>query len=190
MSYANSLSAINTNSSPSQTIFELRNFLSKFAKGTKVILVGHSYGGWLAMHAAFQLTFEYQIDGLITIDPISPNDCGPGDISGNYLQSTLGVNGHTVGCTNYPSKMKFYFKQILSGTKYWVNIYQTDYQVLHSSRIFEADLNVKVHFPKNSYWNYEPHKEIDNDSRTWNLIKYISSLETTTIFQSNFLHAY
>ena len=51
------------------------------AAGTKsVYLIGHSYGGWSVMKLALMLLGDYKVEGLVTIDPISPLFCTPSRI--------------------------------------------------------------------------------------------------------------
>lgn len=48
-----------------------------------VYLHGHSYGGWVAAQTAAALPTSVELRMLVTVDPISPNECAPS----NYLRA-------------------------------------------------------------------------------------------------------
>jgi hypothetical protein len=51
----------------------------------------------------------------------------------------------------------------------WLNFYQEDYPLLHSSRVTPARKNVLIPF-KTPLLKYFAHREIQEDARVWNLI--------------------
>lgn len=67
-----------------------------------VFLLGHSYGGWLAMRAAWSLPPSADLRLLFTVDPISPNEC----TVGSYLRavaSPLTAPWSLAGCQHAPT---------------------------------------------------------------------------------------
>ena len=133
-----------------------------------LIVIGHSYGGWLATNFAAHLTTKYEFDrasnpieNLITIDPISPYHCSQVVYAGTVLQWTS--PGATIGrlisgpgpCekappqitqadgVKYPKEVDNSYNgrvRILvnSASKSWLNMYQ-DRDFLHSSAIDSSD---------------------------------------------------
>ncbi|MBI1859499.1 MAG: alpha/beta fold hydrolase [Deltaproteobacteria bacterium] len=114
------------------------------SRQTQVILLGHSYGGYLAMFLAANL--QRKVEGLFSIDPIGPNCEGAGGLfSGACEEAPTDLNN----------------KAIRERTRVWVNIYQTQ-DWLHSSEIAEAE---------NILMSYRgPHNQIHIDPKTWHAI--------------------
>ena len=133
-----------------------------------LIVVGHSYGGWLASNFAGHLTAKYEFDrasppieNLLTIDPISPYHCSQVAYAGTVLQwsSPGAVLGRLISgpgpCEQAPPQISQgdgvkYPKQIDNSyngrvrvlvnqaSKSWLNMYQTR-DFLHSSAIDSND---------------------------------------------------
>jgi len=126
----------------------MRSQIETFAaskEGMTTFVIGHSYGGWLAMYLGQNLKLSRPIDGLFTIDPISP-ECGP-----------LGYILGAAECHEAPTDLDN--ATIRKQTKQWTNFYQDQDGWLHSSEIAEAD-NVHLQYRGQ-------HTQIDVDPRTW-----------------------
>jgi len=93
----------------------------------RLIIAGHSYGGWLSMQMAHKLIHQRQVGGLFTIDPISAEECN--------VQTRE-------GCQRAPEDLDASERQrIADWTGYWKNFYQERSDLLHSGKIIEADEN-------------------------------------------------
>lgn len=123
---------------------EIETFHDTYAD-LKVVLVGHSYGGWTVMHLTQELDPKVKIEGLFTIDPISPL-CG--SEGGNY-------------CHNAPQE--FNNLNLRARVLSWVNLFQRGDAWIKSSKITEAT---------NHDFDYVffPHTQIANDPRVWEVI--------------------
>jgi len=116
----------------------------------EIYLVGHSYGGWLAMKVAGDI--DEQIKGLFTIDPISRVKC-------SFSRPS--------GCQSSPTDVtKNQREAIQQRTGNWSNFYQTRTWYLHASSIKEAHKNYKID---------TPHREIDTKAEVWNEIYSVVS---------------
>ncbi len=90
----------------------------------RLIMAGHSYGGWLAMKSA--LVLKEKLATLITIDPIS-------------RQCTILSPGN---CTQAPKDVTHEQRLTIKGNAgRWLNFWQDQTSYLHSSVIPEADDN-------------------------------------------------
>jgi hypothetical protein len=117
-------------------------------QGGAIFLIGHSYGGWLAMKTVYELAGDLEFTGLFTIDPISRKTC-------NY-ESPL-------GCISAPEDIiPFQRTKIRRKTQKWLNFYQSETWYLHSSHILQAHANFII--PK-------PHTDIDTEESVWLRIK-------------------
>lgn len=102
---------------------------------SRLILIGHSWGGWTAMTVAERIArksprSEGVIDGLVTIDPISRRNC-------NY--STWN------NCLTAPSDFTDERREFLrESSRHWANFFQRKTIWLHSSRIPEAHVNKEL----------------------------------------------
>ena len=118
--------------------------------GGAIFLIGHSYGGWLAMKTVYELADNLEFTGLFTIDPISRKTC-------NY-ESPL-------GCISAPEDIiPFQRIKIRRNTSKWLNFYQSETWYLHSSHILQAHANFII--PKS-------HTDIDTEESVWLRIKNI-----------------
>lgn len=113
-----------------------------------VIIIGHSYGGWLAMKTVLALKPSVSLRGLVTIDPISRVHC-------KYTQPE--------GCMQAPQDFTRSEKQMIQKrTRYWGNFFQTMTPYLHASAIDEADENIQVN---------TSHSAIDSNVEVWEQIQ-------------------
>lgn len=111
----------------------------------RLILAGHSYGGWLAMKSAAVL--KERLDTLITIDPISRVKC-------TILTPA--------GCVSSPSDIRGdELAAIRANSGRWANFWQKKTLYLHSSPISEADENVEERVG---------HTSIDTVTNVWSRV--------------------
>ncbi|MEY4632147.1 MAG: hypothetical protein RIQ81_2267 [Pseudomonadota bacterium] len=114
------------------------------SNSSKLFIVGHSYGGWMAMKLAVMLSGRLPLNGLITVDPISRIKCTYSDWD---------------GCFSAPQDINPEERmRIKDGTDAWSNFYQTNTPYLHSGKIEQADENEKVD---------SDHFDIDTHERVW-----------------------
>lgn len=120
--------------------------------GTAVYLIGHSYGGYMAMYLAETLAGTPNLQGLFTLDPIGP-DCG-----------ALGVVFGSDACHSAPTDRDN--KAIARRTATWHNFYQVEDSWLSSSEIPEAQ-NHHITF------SWGPHGEMDTEKVVWDQIQKV-----------------
>ena len=110
-----------------------------------LFIIGHSYGGWIAMRTAERIAAQSgKIAGLVTIDPISRRECtytnwdnclsAPRDLSQKSLETIAANSGN------------------------WTNFYQTRTSYLHSSTIAQAHTNTQIDVD---------HFQIENHETIW-----------------------
>ena len=107
-----------------------------------VVVIGHSYGGWLAMQTLLHTRLKVS---LFTIDPISPVNCA-------FLKPQ-----NWLGCTKAPTDIPYDI--VAQRTFEWYNYFQTSTRYLHSSEIPQAR--------KNIYLRGSGHTTIDNNQAIW-----------------------
>lgn len=113
-----------------------------------VFIMGHSYGGWLAMKSAIVLGNKRSFAGVVTIDPISRVNC-------SY--------DRPIGCQESPQDIDSSSRRFINEkSDHWINLYQTKTWYLHASPYKEADKNEKIS---------ASHTAIDTHSRTWEVIR-------------------
>lgn len=113
-----------------------------------LIMIGHSYGAWMAMHLAVKPVFK-RLSLLVTLDPIGP-ECGP-----------MGVVFGDSACHNAPPVDS---KAIRQKSDRWINFYQDEDSWLSSSEIPHAE-----NFAVDATWG--PHSEINRNPRVWSVIQ-------------------
>jgi pimeloyl-ACP methyl ester carboxylesterase len=123
----------------------LNRIYEQFPLYTDVFVVGHSYGGWLAMKLAESYEGDPSlIKTLHTIDPISKKLCYFDNVS---------------ECLSAPRDILTDARQHISlYSGVWVNPWQDATFFLHSSAISEADFNPKYNLD---------HWDIDNNDDVW-----------------------
>lgn len=119
--------------------------LSDTLEKERTLLVGHSYGGWLAMQTTLALKDDVE---LVTIDAISPVEC------------QLSLPKSWFGCQRAPRDISS--KKVGASTKRWQNFFQTSTLYLHSSEIPEAQ---NEHIPNVG------HTQIDDQPQVWEKIE-------------------
>ncbi len=149
----------------SATHNELYRFLKNTSQTTTsqtISFVGHSYGGWLAMKAATNLSNQLTINGLATLDPISVESC-------NILKAIRSpyqlIRAVYKGCVRAPDDVNYGL--ISLHVDWWDNFYQDNSRLLHSSAIDKAN----NHFLDYSYNRvlspFKAHMAVDSDDRAW-----------------------
>jgi len=117
-------------------------------ENSAIMLIGHSYGGWLTMKTAVALSQTEQLSGVFTVDPISRRDCSFSNPS---------------GCTSAPRDFSAAeLDGIKNASNIWSNYWQNQTFYLHSSPIAQADNNVKI---------ATSHSNIDVHQATWQNIE-------------------
>lgn len=141
-------------------------------RDAKLVLVAHSYGGWLGMKL-FQdgFTESFQSKQLFTIDPISVKEC---------YWWTFAIR--SAACHRAPQDIRA--ENIRDSVDYWANYFQRDHTWLNSSEIPMAHQNKQMHYAakiaadrrlrKNKNRNnIVGHNRIDVDPRVWGEITAI-----------------
>lgn len=94
----------------------------------RVIIAGHSYGGWLAMKTV--LSQDQNYESIFTLDPISRETC---------------TFSRPFGCTQAPADFTQNDRNLIAErTNLWANFYQTRTGYLHSGQIDQAEENLKL----------------------------------------------
>lgn len=144
--------------------------LSALAKTSKLTFIGQSHGGWTAMLAVLYMP-KGSVQNLVTLDPISIVEC----TSTQWLASTAGTvwgGKPNPGCVSAPRDLVPYNKQIRESLTYWLNAWQDDLSLLHSSPIEEATENFKA---RSDDWRwYNPgggHAQIETNPEVWKLME-------------------
>lgn len=111
----------------------------------RVFVIGHSYGGWIAMKIAERFTSQSgQLAGLITIDAISRKGCTYSNWS-NCLAAPQDFSKESLD-------------EVKTNTRHWANFYQTTTPYLHSGSIAQADVNLELQ---------ASHFTIDTNEAVW-----------------------
>ncbi len=138
-------------------------------KNKSVLLLGHSYGGWLAMKSVLSLATPIKIAGFITLDPISQVDCKPHQFGTRLALQVLGEPS-LPGCQRAPSDISAEDRgKIAARSPYWWNLFQTATPELHSGPILEAVHNEFVSYDNITYKG-TAHGHMQEDPRVWNII--------------------
>jgi pimeloyl-ACP methyl ester carboxylesterase len=125
--------------------------LLKKNPGMPLFLIGHSYGGWMSMFLAEELSGPPNLRGLFTIDPIGP-EC-----------DALGVVLGDSACHEAPTDRNN--KTIQKRAEVWANFYQDTDSWISSSAIKEA---------KNTHYEAEwgPHSDIAERGDLWSSLEH------------------
>ncbi len=123
-------------------------------ENTNVYLIGHSYGAWQQMNVTVQLdqTYLHALTGLFTIDPISPRDCGPNEISHLFRAGmdvfsdvmTMGFFGtdESSGCRRPPHDVPVNLGEF---TRDYLNFFQRDGGYVQSGPMLGAVNKIVPH---------------------------------------------
>jgi hypothetical protein len=116
-----------------QTLKTTVEFIEKMIPNyDAVFAIGHSYGGWLGMKLLSSPRLsEGSIQSFHSIDPISRTNC--------RLENPFSWGNCTTAPTDFkPAELD----QISSVTQHWMNSWQDQTFVLHSSEIEQANQNI------------------------------------------------
>lgn len=145
----------------------------------KLILIGHSYGGWLSLFLAERLPKDRKIDILITIDPISQIYCTIPELLSRYpMHYTLETP--KPGCQQAPADFgPERLRRIASRSGLWRHYFQNRTKPLRSGPISEATSNIllyngEVEVPSDAHGLVIEHEKI------WNQLKVDTGLESTS----------
>lgn len=134
-----------------------------------VFIAGHSHGAWLAAQVAAQLaTRGIRLGAMITMDPISPLSCNPGD----YLNLVL-LGVPAPGCVMAPPDWSATFARNLNAnlSDGWYNFYQTQFPLLHSSEVAGLPHRQNLELFYDHEDSMRPaHTKIDDDIRAWGVL--------------------
>lgn len=145
--------------------------LSAAEPGSKLVVIGHSYGGWAAIKAAAALVHDVDIAYLATIDPVSVVGCPPSA----YLEADEPFGP----CTESPVDLAADFTTIRDAGVPWVQFYQDRYKFIRSTPIADATRNVFLTYPNlTDFWAWQAHALMDGDQRVWTEITADMSLFT------------
>lgn len=143
--------------------------LARKTKQKRVILIGHSHGGWLAMHTASQLAPDIALSFLVTIDPISREACPP-LLFGSGLAAKLVGDPYRHSCEQFPPDITDEVQFALARrSKGWLHLYQTRTSHLHSSGSVRAHVSREMVYPQIEL--NEAHSFIAEDPDAWHLIR-------------------
>lgn len=109
-------------------------------KPAKLTIVGHSWGGWTAMRMATYIDPSIELGGLITLDPIDRENCGPVEVSASLTR----VGG--AACQRAPEHVTKGRALNFAEGGQWINFYQTKFAPLHSGPIPAASKNIEKTF--------------------------------------------
>jgi len=125
-----------------------------------VYVWGQSHGGWTAMNLVASVD-DVNFRTLTTVDPISVVDCGPMVFSGGVL------TGYSEGCRQAPNDLKPVYPVIAKRTKSWINWYQIEFSILHSSAITHASQNIKRKYNADWWVPMGSHAMTEGDPVMW-----------------------
>lgn len=125
-----------------------------------VYLWGQSHGGWTVMNLVYQVSeLNYRL--LTTVDPISVAECGPVVFSGGVL------TGSAEGCRRAPADLESVYSLIAEKVSLWVNWYQLEFSLLHSSAIPQANQNIQRNFSAPWWTPMGAHSMTERDPVMW-----------------------
>jgi hypothetical protein len=118
------------------------------ASNRPLIIIGHSYGGWAAIKAAFEISQQKSITGLFSLDPISALEC---------------TNPFSAHCHEAPIDITPDISSAVANSSLlWINFYQKLTFYLHSGVINNADENIKL---------FTDHHFVDTNDHVWQIIE-------------------
>ena len=128
-----------------------------------IFVTGHSYGAYTALKLISGAAKETTFAGLVTLDAISKVGCTPA----NALPAILGGTPVPKECLEAPADINTEEqKLILSKSPTWLNYYQTDSIILHSSEFASAQ-NFKMHYEGTGI---NPHMDVLYDEAVENSV--------------------
>lgn len=139
----------------------VREIVNVAGDSAPIYVWGQSHGGWTAMDLIRQVhEFKYRV--LMTVDPISIPECGPGVFTGGVIA------GSAPGCRGAPKDLEPSYELIQSRVAHWTNWYQKEFTLLHSDKIPNATENIE-RFLNASWWIIMgAHRLTETDDVMWN----------------------
>jgi pimeloyl-ACP methyl ester carboxylesterase len=107
----------------------------------RIVIVGHSYGGWLSMFLTTRLSPATKVDTLVTVDPISQVYCTIADVLKRF---SMYYNQETPkpGCQQAPADMNpDGYRRIAGRSRIWRQYFQARTSPLRSGPIPAASSN-------------------------------------------------
>jgi pimeloyl-ACP methyl ester carboxylesterase len=105
-----------------------------------VAIVGHSYGGWLALQTALALPPDVRLVSLTTIDPISQRSCVRPLLGIRAVSEALG-DATDAACQRFPDDVGAAQRARLARSTIWRNYFQDRTRLLRSGPAPEAATN-------------------------------------------------
>ena len=140
---------------------------AQLGEGAEVVMIGHSWGGWLAMSDALKLPETARLRYLATLDPISWQTCPPSTLISAVLGGTPS-GGPEAPCTEAPDDLAPEFAAIRQRAAYWGEFYQDQFSYLHSSAIDVADESKHLSYADLSGADlWEAHGRVDRDDTVY-----------------------
>jgi hypothetical protein len=109
---------------------------------------------------------EGLVDNLITIDPISVQNCSSSSWIASTTGSALGI-GPSEGCTNAPQDLAPQYGSLQARVQYWLNAWQDEFRILHSSNIAAAHENLYLTFSEWSWHLMGAHYQAQTSEKVW-----------------------
>lgn len=132
------------------------------ARNHAVYFIGHSWGGWLSLKLAQTLAPDVNIDGMVTIDPISPLDCWPN------LYIRPGPN-YIKNCRQFPKDItpedQEWIKDRVKGE--WMHYYQRQFFFAKSGPLSALKEGVRSFKVKVKRWSINHHSRLQSEPRIW-----------------------
>ena len=153
---------------PAGTIPDLvADRVAQVGEGAEVVLIGHSWGGWLAMSDALKLPESAHLRYLATLDPISWQTCPPSTLITSVLGGTPS-GAPEEPCTTAPEDLAPDYAAIRERAAYWGQYYQDQFSYLHSTAIDAADVSRHlVYDGLSSASEWEAHGMVDRDDTVY-----------------------
>ncbi len=148
----------------------IANRMGKPGNPARVIMVGHSHGGWITMTGAQLWQPGPDLRVLATLDPISYKKCSQsGMIFEKVRQLSIPFASLMMSneCERAPSDLSAAGPAIAKNiSKGWFNFYQTSFSPLHSGPIADAKSNQLLNYSGVRF----AHANVLYDQRAWDVI--------------------
>lgn len=155
----------------------VRNVSKGVTPRAPVYVWGQSHGGWTAMSLIANVDgLNYRM--LTTVDPISVAECGPVVFSGGV------VTGSADGCRRAPQDLGGLYPTIADRVDRWINWYQEEFSLLHSSAISHADENIKRSFNAPWWMPMGAHSMTERDPMMWSKTTDLTARDANQILKS------
>lgn len=142
---------------------------SRANDNASLILIGHSYGGWLVEKIAAKILEEQTqpLKLLVTIDSISKNKCTPLQLATTLVSTDPNRKPHA-GCAQFPKDLTQETTLLREHFSNWLNFYQDAGRFLHSGQSQAQDFHIDFENVDTS--SVLPHISIDTSTEVWSTI--------------------